>query len=51
MKGKRFLFNIFESWGDTHNSISESLGDLDGDGETRYDIIMFLMLESRRSIY
>jgi len=48
MKEKRFLFNIFESWGDTQNSISESLGDLDGDGETRYDIILFLMLEYER---
>jgi hypothetical protein len=48
MKKKRFLFNIFESWGDTQNSIYESLGDLDGDSETRYDIILFLMLEHER---
>jgi hypothetical protein len=48
MKEKRFLFNLFENWGNTQNSIYESIGDLDGDGETRYDIMLFLMLEHER---
>lgn len=48
MKGKRFLFDIFESWGDTQSSLHESLGDLDGDHETRYDIMLLLMLEHEK---
>ncbi len=48
MKGKRFLFDIFESWGDTQKSLHECLGDLDGDRETRYDIMLLLMLEHQK---